>query len=60
LLNIDAVSGKPGRKQFFSNTDVPTAMPRLGSIINNEMYLVGKTDRMFGKTKLAIAKITMK
>ncbi|SDG60415.1 hypothetical protein [Chitinophaga filiformis] len=60
VLNIDAVSGKLGRKQFFSNTDVPTAMPRLGSIINNEMYLVGKTDRMFGKTKIAIAKITVK
>jgi len=60
LLNIDAISGKVGRKQFFSNTDVPTAMPRLGSIINNEMYMVGKTDRVFGKTKLAIAKVTVK
>jgi hypothetical protein len=60
LLNIDAISGKLARKQFFSNTEVPTAMPRLGSIINNEMYVVGKTDRVFGKTKLAIAKITVK
>lgn len=60
LLNIDAISGKLGRKLFFSNTDVPTAMPRLGSIINNDMYLVGKTDRVFGKTKLAVAKISVK
>ncbi|UPK69032.1 hypothetical protein [Chitinophaga filiformis] len=60
VLNIDAISGKLARKQFFSNTEVPTAMPRLGSIINNEMYLIGKTDRTFGKTKLAIGKITLK
>ena len=59
-LTVDAVSGKVTRKQFFSNTEVPTAMPRLGSIINNEMYMVGKTDRMMGKTKIAIAKISVK
>lgn len=58
-LTVDAVSGKVTRKQFFSNSEVPTAMPRLGSIINNEMYLVGKTDRMMGKTKIAIAKISV-
>jgi hypothetical protein len=59
-LTVDGVSGKISRKQFFSNSEVPTAMPRLGSIINNEMYMVGKTDRMMGKTKIAIAKISLK
>ena len=60
FLNINAISGKLERKQLFSNTDVPTAMPRLGAIINNEMYLVGKTDRVLGKNKIAVAKITVK
>jgi hypothetical protein len=60
VLSIDAISGKLTRNQFFSNSEVPTAMPRLGSIINNEMYMVGKTDRVFGKTKIAVAKITLK
>lgn len=60
LVDIDAVSGKVTRKVFFSNTDIPTAMPRLGAIVGNDMYMVGKTDRTFGKTKIAVAKVTVK
>ncbi|WP_143304562.1 hypothetical protein [Chitinophaga vietnamensis] len=60
LVNIDEVSGKVSRKVFFSNTDVPTAMPRLGAIIGNDMYMVGKSDRMIGKSKIAVARITIK
>lgn len=59
-LTIDVNSGKITRKQFFSNAGTPTAMPRLGSIINNEMYMVGKTDRMMGKSKISVAKISIK
>ncbi|MBC9911414.1 hypothetical protein [Chitinophaga varians] len=60
ILSIDETSGKLSRKVFFSNSDVPTAMPRLGSIIGNDMYLVGKSDKTFGKSKVAIAKISVK
>lgn len=60
ILNVDETSGKLNRKVFFSNSDVPTAMPRLGAIIGNDMYVVGKTDRMMGKSKVAIAKISVK
>jgi hypothetical protein len=60
ILSLDEATGKLQRKFFFSNTDVPTSMPRLGSTIGNEMYIVGKQDRLFGKTKIAVAKISVK
>jgi hypothetical protein len=44
---------------FFSNSGNPTAMPRLGSVIGNEMYIVGKEDRLMGKTKIAVARINV-
>jgi hypothetical protein len=60
ILSLDEVTGKYQRKLLFSNADVPTAMPRLGSVIGQDMYIVGKTDRLFGKTKLAVAKVSLK
>jgi len=60
ILSVDESTGKYTRKMFFSNMDVPTSMPRLGSVIDDGMYLVGKEDRFFGKTKIAVAKITIK
>lgn len=60
VLSIDEATGKATRKMFFGNGDEPTAMPRLGSVIDNSMYLVGKEDRLLGKTKIAVAKITIK
>lgn len=58
-LVLDAVTGKYTRNVFFSNKDVPTAMPRLGSYIGNDMYLIGREDRLFGRTKIAVAKVTV-
>jgi len=58
-LVLDATTGKYTRKEFFSNKEVPTAMPRLGSYIGNDMYMVGRDDRLFGRTKVAVAKVTM-
>ncbi|HEX6426688.1 MAG TPA: hypothetical protein VF008_03340 [Niastella sp.] len=60
IITLDEATGKYQRKFFFSNADVPTAMPRHSSVIGENMYMVGKTDRLFGKTKLAVAKITAK
>src|SRR5688500_14603415 len=59
LVTIDEVTGKYNRKMFFTNADVPTAMPRLGSVIDQGMYVIGKEDRVFGKSKIAVAKISM-
>jgi len=59
ILSINQATGKYTRSQFFSNTDVPTAMPRLGSVIGDDMYIVGKEDRVLGKTKIAIARINV-
>ncbi len=60
VLNVNETTGEFKRKVFFTNNDVPTAMPRLGIVAGNEMYMVGKTDRIFGKSKVALAKITVK
>lgn len=59
VLTIDEATGKCNRRMFFSNNDIPTSMPRLGSVINDNMYIVGKEDRLLGKSKLAVGKITM-
>ena len=56
---LDASTGKYTRNVAFSNNDIPTAMPRLGSIIGNDMYLVGKEDRYLGRAKIAVGKITV-
>jgi len=58
-LTLDATTGKYTRKLFFSNKDVPTAMPRLSSYIGDDMYMIGREDRLFGKTKIAVAKVTV-
>ena len=60
LLSLDPVSGKLVRKVIFSNDDVPTAMPRLSSVLGSEMYVIGKQDRFLAKTKIAVAKIEIK
>ena len=57
---LDAASGKYTRKSIFSNKDQPTAMPRLGVAIGKDFYLIGKDDKLFGKTKIAVGKIAFK
>ena len=59
-ITLDAITGKYTRSVLFNNNDVPTAMPRLGAVLGNDFYMVGKEDRIFGKTKIAIAKLTLK
>jgi hypothetical protein len=58
MVTLDPVSGKYTRKSIFSNRDIPTSMPRLGVVLNNTMYLTGKEDRVFGKTKIVVGRIT--
>ncbi len=58
VVTLDDLTGKLIRNQLFSNTDNPTAMPRLGSVVADDLYIVGKDDRALGKTKIAVAKIT--
>ena len=59
VVTLNILTGKYTRSPFFSNTTVPTAMPRLGSVIGNDMYLIGKDDRVFSKSKIAVAKVTV-
>ncbi len=59
IVSLNQQTGKFTRNQIFSNTDEPTAMPRLGSGIGNNMYIVGKSDRAIAKSKIAVAKITI-
>ena len=57
LLTVNETTGNYSRSVFFSNKDEPTAMPRLGSVTGDIMYIIGKTDRMLSKTKIAVARI---
>jgi hypothetical protein len=59
-INLDPITGKYTRNSLFSNNDVPTAMPRLSSNLGKDMYIVGKEDRLLGKTKIAVARISIK
>ena len=59
-VDLDLITGKYTRNILFSNDDVPTAMPRLGSGLGKDLFIVGKEDRFLGKSKIAVAKISMK
>ena len=59
-VNLDAATGKYKRVSLFSNQDQPTAMPRLGVPIGKDFYLIGKDDKVFGKTKIAVGKVSFK
>ncbi len=59
-INLNTITGKYTRSSLFSNKDVPTAMPRLSSVLGKDMYLIGKEDRLLGKTKIAIARLSIK
>lgn len=59
IVTVDKLTGKYTRRPFYSNTDVPTSMPGLGAVIGSNMYIVGREDRVLGKTKIAVAKITL-
>lgn len=56
-IDLDMVSGKYTRKSLYTNKEVPVSMPRLGVALNNALYLTGKEDRTFGKTKMIVGKI---
>ncbi|MBW8685266.1 hypothetical protein [Chitinophaga rhizophila] len=60
LVSVDDVTGKITRKVLFNNRDIPTAMPGKGVVIGNDLYLVGRSDRAFGKTRIAAGKISVK
>ena len=60
VLTVDEATGKCTRKMLFSNSDTPTSMPLLGSVVDVSMYIVGKEDRLFDQSKIAAGKITLK
>ncbi len=57
VVYLDAITGKYTRKMLFSNKDQPTAMPRFGVALGNDYYIVGKDDKILGKSKIAVGKI---
>ncbi|GAB2837961.1 hypothetical protein [Ferruginibacter profundus] len=59
-ISLNPVTGKYTRASLFNNKDVPTAMPRLSSVLGKDLYMIGKEDRMLGKTKIAIARLSIK
>jgi hypothetical protein len=59
IITVDLADGKVERRMFFTNADTPTSMPRLGSVIGQDMYITGKDDRVLAKSKVAVAKVTI-
>ncbi|MFN8250534.1 MAG: hypothetical protein U0V75_01535 [Ferruginibacter sp.] len=59
-VNLNTLTGKYTRSSLFDNKDVPTAMPRLGTVLGKDLYIIGKEDRMLGKTKIAIARLSIR
>jgi len=59
-IALNTTTGKYTKTSLFSNGDQPTAMPRLGSVLGSDLYLIGKDDKILGKSKIAIAKLSLK
>ncbi|MGG9961922.1 hypothetical protein [Ferruginibacter sp. SUN106] len=59
-ISLNPITGKYTRASLFNNKEVPTAMPRLSSVLGKDLYMIGKEDRMLGKTKIAIARLSIK
>ncbi|MEI7734332.1 MAG: hypothetical protein WCI49_02650 [Ferruginibacter sp.] len=59
-IALNTTTGKYTKTSLFSNGDQPTAMPRLGSVLGNDLYLIGKDDKILAKSKIAIAKLSLK
>jgi hypothetical protein len=60
ILSVDEMTGNIHRKKLFSNEGIPTAMPQLGYVTGNDMYLIGRTNRALAKTKIAIGKLSLR
>jgi hypothetical protein len=59
-VSLNLRDGTCKRKFLFSNEDIPTAMPRLGSVFNKDFYIIGKQDKVFGKTKITVGRLNIK
>jgi len=59
-IYLNPYTGKYTRSVLFSNRDVPTAMPRLGKVLGNDFYIVGQFSKLLRKSKIAVAKLTLK
>lgn len=57
-VRLDLLTGKLTRKILFSNKDIPPAMPRLGVVFDKTLYVTGKEDANWGKSKVAVGKIS--
>jgi len=57
-VRLDLLTGKLNRKILFSNRDIPPAMPRLGVVFDKTLYVTGKEESSWGKSKLAVGKIS--
>lgn len=60
LVTLDMTKGTYTRESIFTNDEIPPAMPRLGVNLENNLYLVGRQERLLGKSKIAVGKISFK
>jgi hypothetical protein len=60
IVSLNIADGVYKRKFLFDNEDIPRVMPRLGSVFAKEFYMVGRQDKIFGKTKVVVGRISIK
>src|SRR5690606_13117810 len=56
-LSLDQTTGDIKRTMLFDNNNTPVAMPLNSSVIGNVLYMVGRDERSFAKSRIAVAKI---
>ncbi|MBC7934775.1 MAG: hypothetical protein H7Y86_05365 [Rhizobacter sp.] len=59
-VTLDSEKGSYTRTTLFTNDDIPPAMPRLGTNLGNVFFVVGRQERLLGKSKIAVGKVTFK
>jgi hypothetical protein len=60
IVSLNIADGVYKRKFLSGNEDLPRVMPRLGSEFAKEFYMVGRQDKVFGKTKVVVGRLSIK
>lgn len=59
VMKLNPITGEYTRNSLFKNRRIPTAMPRFGVALGNVFHILNHEAKLFGKTKLMLAKINI-
>lgn len=57
---LDTDKGTITRTGIFSNDDIPTSMPRMGTSFGNVFFIPARQQRLLAKSKISVGKIVFK